>query len=73
MVACHLASRFLAGLSIQTQATYYMQIPEDAVGGVRLVMWNNQLSPGPAAVTLLSLIAVEDALDLMANPKPLKN
>jgi hypothetical protein len=63
MLTCSLAARFLSVLAFQGASTYYMQSPEDAIGGIRLVMWNNQLSPGPTAVGLLGILAYQDALD----------
>ncbi len=63
MLSCSLAARFLNLLAFQGASTYYMQSPEDAVGGIRLVMWNNQLSPGPTSVGLLAILAYQDALD----------
>jgi hypothetical protein len=63
MLSCSLAARYLGVLAVSGPSTYYMQAPEDALGGIRLVMWNNKLSPGPSAVALLSLLAYQDALD----------
>lgn len=62
-LSCALAARYLGVLAFQAPSTYYMQAPEDALGGVRLVMWNNKLSPGPSAVALLAILAYQDAMD----------
>lgn len=56
------AARFLAQLMFDQAGCYYVRSPDDALGGVRLALWDNRLSVGPTAMTLLAITEFQQAL-----------
>lgn len=57
------AARFMAQLMIDQPETYYALNPEEALGGVRLALFDNRLSPEPTAMTLLAFTELQTALE----------
>ncbi len=61
-----LACRFLAQLMFDEPGCFYVRSPNDALGGVRASLWDNRLSIGPAAMTLLAVTELQEAASEMA-------
>ena len=59
---CQLACRFLAQLMIDEPGCYYVRGPQDAIGGVRLNLWDNKLAIWPSAMTLLALTELQEQM-----------
>ena len=57
-----LAARFLAQLMIDEPGCFYVRSPRDAVGGLRLAMWNNKVGVAPTAMALLATIELQKTL-----------
>ncbi len=57
LAAAGLGARFLAQLTIQTPGAYYIRRPGEAVGGVRLALWDNRQ---PLFATATALLAVTE-------------
>lgn len=63
VLSCGLSARFLAQLSFDEPSCFYVRSQPDAIGGVRMALWDNRLAAAPSAV---SLIAVCDLLESLA-------
>lgn len=62
LLACGLAGRFLAQLMFDEPGCYYVRNRDDAIGGVRWTLWDNRLSNGPAAMTLLAVTELQNSV-----------
>jgi hypothetical protein len=62
LVTAGLAGRFINQLMADEPACYYMADPRQALGGVRLTLWDNRLAVAPAAVSLLALTELQETL-----------
>ncbi len=62
LLDCGLASRFLAQLMVQEAGCYYVRSTGDAVGAVRMKLWDNRLGVAPAAMTLLAVTELQQQI-----------
>jgi hypothetical protein len=62
LVTAGLASRFIHQIMVEEPACYYMPDARQALGGVRLSLWDNRLAIAPAAVSLLALTDLQRTL-----------
>ena len=68
LLDCGLAARFLAQLMFDEPSCYYVRSSRDVLGAVRPALWDNRLSVGPTAMTLLAVTELLDTLDALAEP-----
>ncbi|MCX5662634.1 MAG: hypothetical protein NTW19_23385 [Planctomycetota bacterium] len=61
-LACGQGARFLAQLMFDAPGTYYVQFPSDAIGGVRVLLWDNHLGIAPTAMSLLATVQLQETL-----------
>jgi len=54
LLACGRAARFLGQLMFDEPGAFYVRSPDDVVGGVRPMLWDNRLDLSPTAMTLLA-------------------
>ena len=62
LLDCGLAGRFLSQLMFDEPSCYYVRSRDDAVGGVRRTLWDNRLSTGPTAMTLLAVTELQESV-----------
>ena len=62
MLSAGLAARFLAQLMVDEPSCYYVRSMPDALGGIRLSLWDNRLAVAPQAMTLLALTELQQTL-----------
>jgi len=62
LLDCGLAGRFLAQLMFDESSCYYVRSRDDALGGVRRTLWDNRLSNGPTAMTLLAVTELQESV-----------
>ena len=62
ILSAGLGSRFLAQLMFDTPNCFYVRSPDDARGGVRLMLWDNRLYITPTAMALLATLELERTL-----------
>lgn len=62
LLACGLAARFLGQLMVDEPSAFYMRSISDVLGGLRLSLWDNRLSVGPAAMALLATSELQEAI-----------
>ncbi len=58
-----LAARFIAQLMMDEASAYYVRSLPDAIGGVRMALWDNQLGLAPTALSLLACVQLQETLD----------
>ena len=62
LLDCGLAGRFLTQLMFDDSSCYYVRSRDDALGGVRRTFWDNRLSNGPTAMTLLAVTELQESV-----------
>jgi len=62
VLSAGLAARCLRQLQMQPSGCYYVRSPIDAIGGVRLAMWNNTMPLRATAMSLLAVIETQEML-----------
>ena len=72
LLACGLAARFLGQLMVDEPSAFYMRSISDVLGGLRLSLWDNRLSVGPAAMALLATSELQEAIAQL-NPEGLRS
>ena len=60
-----LAARFVAQLTMDRPSLFYARGPEDALGGVRLALWNNTLAIEPSAASLLAIVELQKTIAIL--------
>lgn len=63
-------ARFMGQLMINETDCYAIRSPEEAVGGIRLSLWDNTLDLAPSAITLLALLEMRETFDAMNADSP---
>ncbi|HEX7011029.1 MAG TPA: hypothetical protein VF184_13685 [Phycisphaeraceae bacterium] len=67
LLTAGMATRFLGQLIIDDPSCYYIQSPADALGGVRLTLWNNELGVAPLAMSLLAVTELQETQTQLAS------
>ena len=67
IVTAESAARFLGQLMMDGPACFAAPHPAQAVGGVRLTLWDNRLAVPPTAFGLLALVEFRSALEAVAD------
>lgn len=62
LLTCGLSARFVALLTFDDPACFYVRSRDDAVGGVRLAFWDNRLPAASTAMALLALVEFEQSM-----------
>jgi hypothetical protein len=57
-----LAARFIAQLMMDEPGCFYVRSMDDALGGVRPTLWQNELSVAPTALALLAVTELQQSL-----------
>lgn len=65
VLSAGLSARFLRQLQMQSTDCYYVRSPGDAIGGVRLALWNNAMPLRASAMSLLAVTELEQMLDAL--------
>ena len=65
MVTASAAARFLGQLMIDEPSCYGIPNPDQAIGGIRLALFDNTLNVAPTAVTLLAITELSTTLHAM--------
>jgi hypothetical protein len=68
LVTASAAARFLGQLMIEPAGTFAIRSPGEALGGIRLSLWDNRLDVAPSAMTLLGLLEMRTSGDALAPP-----
>lgn len=71
LLTASLAARFVAQLTMDRPSLFYVRGPEDALGGVRLALWDNTLAVEPSAAGLLAIVELREtiaALEAQTSP-----
>jgi len=63
---CALGARFIAQLTMQGSATYYVRSRGAAIGGVRAALWDNRQPLAATAMALVALIELQESLERFA-------
>lgn len=58
-------ARFMGQLMINEPDCYAIRSREEAVGGIRLSLWDNTLDLAPSALTLMALLEMRQTLDVL--------
>ncbi|MBB6429066.1 hypothetical protein [Algisphaera agarilytica] len=66
LVTASASARFLGQLMIDEPNCFAIRSPEEAVGGIRLSLWDNTLDIAPSAITLLALLEMRDTLEALS-------
>lgn len=61
-LACGQGGRFLAQLMFDEASAFYVQSPEDAVGGERVNLWDSNLGIAPTAMALFASLQLQETL-----------
>jgi len=61
-VQAGLAARFLAQLTMQAPACYYVRNPTEALGGTRMALWDNRQPLYASALSLLAVTELQQSL-----------
>ena len=67
MVTAQAAARFMGQLMMDEPNTFAVPSPPEALGGIRLALYDNTLDIAPTALTLLAVTGLDDALRAMAD------
>lgn len=62
LLTASLAARFVAQLTMDRPSLFYVRGPEDALGGVRLALWDNTLAIEPSAASLLAIVELRETI-----------
>jgi hypothetical protein len=62
ILSAGLGTRYLAQLMFASPSCFYVRSPDDALGGVRQMLWDNRLSIPPTAMSLLAALELEQTL-----------
>ncbi|MEM9417863.1 MAG: hypothetical protein AAGA25_02255 [Planctomycetota bacterium] len=65
LVTASASARFLGQLMIDEPNCFGIRSPQEAVGGIRLSLWDNTLDIAPSAITLLGLLEMRDSLEAL--------
>ncbi len=65
LLSASLAARFIDQLSMHQSNCYYVRSLDDTLGGVRLSLVDNRLSPASSAVALLAVTELQESLTEM--------
>ncbi len=68
LLQCGLAARFLAQLMMEPSACYYVRSVTDAQGGIREMLWRNELHIEPSAMGLIALSELHETLGGLERP-----
>lgn len=60
LVTAQSAARFLGQLMIDQPGCFAIRSPAEALGGIRLSLWDNRLDVAPSALTLLALLEMRE-------------
>lgn len=63
LVTASASARFLGQLMIDEPNCFGIRSPQEAVGGIRLSLWDNTLDVAPSAITLMSLLEMRETLE----------
>lgn len=66
LVTASASARFLGQLMIDEPNCFGIRSPQEAVGGIRLSLWDNTLDIAPSAITLMALLEMRETLDALA-------
>ncbi len=67
LLDCGLTARFVAQLTFDPYSCYYVRSPADVLGGVRTALWDNRVSIGPSAMSLLAITELQETLESLGN------
>lgn len=67
LVTASASARFLGQLMIDEPNCFGIRSPQEAVGGIRLSLWDNKLDIAPSAITLMALLEMRETLDALGN------
>ncbi|QQE10198.1 hypothetical protein JD969_11845 [Planctomycetota bacterium] len=62
ILSASLAARFIDQLTFKPDSTFYVQRPDQVLGGVRQSLWNNRLAIAPSAMSLLACTELLESL-----------
>ena len=62
LIGSGLAGRFLDQLTLQPSGAYYTRNPDEAIGGVRIALWDNRQPLRTTATALIALTELRQAL-----------
>lgn len=65
LVTASATARFMGQLMIDETACFGIRSPPEALGGIRLSLWDNALDIAPSAITLMALLEMRDTLDVL--------
>jgi len=66
LVTASAAARFLGQLMIDQPNCFGIRSPQEAVGGIRLTLWDNTLDIAPSAITLVALLEMRETLEALS-------
>ena len=62
LITARLAGRFIGQLMISESHGFYLRQPQEAMGGIRLTLWDNSLAIEPNAYSLLAATTLLEAI-----------
>ena len=65
LLDCGLGARFIQQLMFDQVNGFYLRSASDAMGGVRLSMWDNRTAIGPSAMALLAIDELQSSLVML--------
>ncbi len=65
LVTASAAARFVGQLMIDEPNCFGIRSPQEALGGIRLTLWDNTLDIAPSAITLMALLEMRETLDAL--------
>lgn len=66
LIGCGLAGRFMGQLTLQPSSAYYTRNPQEAIGGVRIALWDNRQPLRTTASALLAITELRQTLTRLA-------
>ena len=68
LLTASLGARFVAQLMMDRPSCFYVRSLDDALDGVRLALWDNQLAIAPTAMSLLAMVELREAIEALEAP-----
>ncbi|MEM9916093.1 MAG: hypothetical protein AAF911_14150 [Planctomycetota bacterium] len=66
LVTASASARFLGQLMIDDPNCFAIRSPAEAIGGIRLALWDNELDIAPSAITLMAMLEMLETLDVLS-------